>query len=37
MIMGGAIASVMWIALVPWSKLRRLDELDRRGDEATGD
>ncbi|BAJ74071.1 tRNA-dihydrouridine synthase [Microbacterium testaceum StLB037] len=35
MIMGGAIASVAWIAFVPWSKLRRLKELDaERGDES---
>jgi len=28
MIMGASIASVMWVAFVPWSKLRRLRELD---------
>lgn len=32
MIMGAAIASVMWIAFVPWSRLRRLGELDRSDD-----
>jgi hypothetical protein len=30
MIMGGAIASVGWIALTPWTKLKRLKELDER-------
>lgn len=37
MIMGGAIASVMWIVFVPWSKLRRLRELDERTELADGD
>lgn len=37
MIMGGAIASIMWIAFVPWAKLRRLRELDDRADESNGD
>lgn len=35
MIMGGSIASVMWIAFVPWSKLRRLRELERDAAEPT--
>jgi hypothetical protein len=37
MIMGGAIASVMWIVFVPWSKLRRLRELDERDEHPDGD
>ncbi|WP_267059741.1 hypothetical protein [Microbacterium sp. cx-59] len=28
MIMGASIASIAWIAFVPWSKFRRLRELD---------
>lgn len=34
MIMGASIASVMWVAFVPWSKFRRLSELDRRDAES---
>ena len=30
MIMGAAIASIGWIAFWPWSKLKRLRELDER-------
>ncbi|WP_336631133.1 MULTISPECIES: hypothetical protein [unclassified Microbacterium] len=30
MIMGASIASVAWIAFVPWKKLARLKELDDR-------
>lgn len=37
MIMGASIASVAWITLVPWSKLRRLRELDEKGAEPGGD
>ncbi|MBB4140542.1 hypothetical protein [Microbacterium invictum] len=33
MIMGASIASIAWVAFVPWSKLRRLKELD---DQAGG-
>lgn len=32
MIMGAAIASVAWIALTPWTKLKRLKELEAGGD-----
>lgn len=28
MLLGGSIASIMWIAFVPWSKLKRLQELE---------
>ncbi len=28
MIMGGAIASIVWIAVIPWTKLTRLKELE---------
>ncbi|WP_181028508.1 hypothetical protein [Pseudoclavibacter sp. RFBA6] len=28
MIMGAAIASVMWIGFVPWARLKRLRELE---------
>ncbi len=31
MIMGAAIASVAWIAIYPWGKLKRLRELEERG------
>ncbi|QLD12042.1 hypothetical protein [Microbacterium oleivorans] len=37
MIMGASIASVMWIAFVPWSKLRRLRELDAARGAADAD
>lgn len=30
MIMGASIASIAWIALWPWERLRRLRELDAR-------
>lgn len=32
MIMGGSIASVMWIAFYPWAKLRRLRDLESEAD-----
>lgn len=32
MIIGGSIASVMWIALYPWAKLRRLRDLESEAD-----
>lgn len=32
MIMGGSIASVMWIAFFPWAKLRRLRDLESEAD-----
>ncbi|MDQ1074532.1 MULTISPECIES: hypothetical protein [Microbacterium] len=28
MIMGGAIASIAWIAFYPWAQMRRLREID---------
>ena len=28
LLMGASIASIAWIAVVPWSKLKRLQELD---------
>lgn len=28
MIMGASIASVVWVTLVPWAKLKRLKELE---------
>jgi hypothetical protein len=31
MIMGAAIASIGWIAFWPWTKLKRLRELDEPG------
>ncbi|WP_160072595.1 MULTISPECIES: hypothetical protein [unclassified Pseudoclavibacter] len=34
MIMGAAVASVMWIGFVPWARLKRLRELEAR--DATG-
>ena len=34
MIMGAAIASVMWIGFVPWARLKRLPELEAQ---AAGD
>jgi hypothetical protein len=34
MIMGGAIASIVWIAFYPWAKLKRLKELEDGGGEA---
>ncbi|WP_181062642.1 hypothetical protein [Pseudoclavibacter sp. RFBG4] len=30
MIMGAAVASVMWIGFVPWTRLKRLRELEAR-------
>lgn len=30
MIMGAAVASVMWIGFVPWTRLRRLRELEAK-------
>ena len=30
MLMGASIASIVWIAIVPWAKLKRLKELDRQ-------
>ncbi|MDF2920671.1 MAG: tRNA-dihydrouridine synthase [Microbacterium sp.] len=35
MIMGASIASVAWIAFVPWSKLRRLKELDAEREDGS--
>jgi hypothetical protein len=32
MIMGASIASVAWIALTPWSKLKRLRQLEATHD-----
>jgi len=32
MIMGGSIASIMWIACYPWTKLRRLRDLESEAD-----
>ena len=32
MIMGGSIASIMWIAFYPWAKLRRLRDLESEAD-----
>jgi len=32
MIMGGSIASIMWIAFYPWAKLRRLRDLESEVD-----
>lgn len=37
MIMGASIASIVWIAVVPWSKLKRLREQDARDGEPRGD
>jgi hypothetical protein len=38
MIMGASIASIAWIAFVPWSKLRLLREAERGGaSDATGE
>ena len=34
MIMGGSIASVAWIALTPWAKLKRLKQLEADDDGA---
>ncbi len=34
MIMGGAIASIAWIALTPWSKLKRLKQLEAGEEDA---
>ena len=34
MIMGGSIASVAWIALTPWAKLKRLKQLEADDDAA---
>ncbi|WP_269137229.1 hypothetical protein [Cellulosimicrobium cellulans] len=31
MIMGGAIASVVWIVFVPWARLKELREKDQAG------
>ena len=37
MIMGGSIASIMWIGFYPWGKLRRLRELeDEKREDAQG-
>ncbi|WP_256221027.1 MULTISPECIES: hypothetical protein [Microbacterium] len=36
MIMGGSIASIMWIAFYPWAKLRRLRELESQVDGTAG-
>jgi hypothetical protein len=33
MIMGASIASIAWIAIVPWSKLKRLRELDQHAND----
>ncbi|KJL37753.1 hypothetical protein RS81_03511 [Microbacterium terrae] len=30
MLMGASIASIVWIAFVPWAKLKRLKEIERR-------
>ena len=37
MIMGASIASVGWIAFVPWAKLKRLKELDEQRDTSGGE
>jgi hypothetical protein len=36
MIVGASIASVAWIAFYPWSKLKRLRELEQRPDGGAG-
>ncbi|WP_269747802.1 hypothetical protein [Agromyces laixinhei] len=37
MLMGASIASVAWIAIVPWSKLKRLKELDERANDSVNE
>lgn len=33
MLMGASIASIVWIAFVPWTKVKRLKELDEKSAE----
>lgn len=33
MLMGASIASIVWIAFVPWTKLKRLKEFDEESAE----
>lgn len=36
MLMGASIASVAWIAFYPWTKLKRLQQLEAGTDAGTG-
>ncbi len=36
LIMGASIASIAWIAFVPWTKLARLRELDAERERDSG-
>lgn len=37
MIMGGAIASIAWIAFYPWAQMRRLREIDAQAAAEAGE